>query len=306
MIDTPSWAVKLAKARGPRALAELLEYRLSTPDVALLLRTNRMTVHRWATTGKQGYVLAHRDFGLKSERHLRGFRLHDVKRFAEMFELTVDYGQLHPQLQREWHVGPLGSLTEGEDDMAEKNWYSEAEVADLLGYPRRTLASWRKAGKLPAGLLVIPDRPAGQGVALQYNMAVIDSIAAGERRLFPLPEEANADHPHLGGEAGVAVNLREESDTAQDSTDPSDPFRLLSLANEIAEGIVTPEQAKARYLEITGQSVRPSLLGELGTPGIDIDDEDEADRDRQLDEYADPDADRDRQLDEWAEMDEAL
>ena len=116
MFDLPRDLLSaLSKRADKRALHELMEYRLSSGDVAKLLDCSLVSIRTYSTGGKAGVMLRHRTFrATKEVRPMRAYRLADVEAFARLFDMIIRYDTLHPMLQREWKVGPLGSPQEKE------------------------------------------------------------------------------------------------------------------------------------------------------------------------------------------------
>ena len=63
---------------------------------------------------------------------------------------------------------------------------SEGRAAEVLSVPRSTLMSWRKGGHLRDDLLVESQwgRPSGQGVAVLYDVAVLEGVTTRGESLF--------------------------------------------------------------------------------------------------------------------------
>ena len=107
----PRHVVRVAHraSAGPDDYALLLEWRLTSDDVALLMGVTRMTVWNWANRGYRGYKLRFRKFSRLTGRGTAlTFRIVDLEEFASQINRGIDYSLLHPALQREWGVGIFG------------------------------------------------------------------------------------------------------------------------------------------------------------------------------------------------------
>lgn len=109
MFTIPTYLIAAAKAESELKYQLLIEWRLSRDDVAELFKVAPRTIHRWATVGRRGVILESRTF-TASPRSPMAYRLVGVENFAAQLNLPIQYDALHPALQREWRVGPLGHL----------------------------------------------------------------------------------------------------------------------------------------------------------------------------------------------------
>jgi len=107
MIEIPPHILRHAKQRGEREYQALMEWRLSTNDVAALLARPARTVRNWTRPpGRHGVLLPHSQFQVGRQRAaVLAYRLQDVESFAAAFGWELDYHTLPRVLQQTYRVG---------------------------------------------------------------------------------------------------------------------------------------------------------------------------------------------------------
>lgn len=107
MIEIPPHILRHAKQQGEQQFAALMEWRLSTDDVAALLGRPTRTIRNWTRApGRKGVLLPHREFQVGRQRAAAfAYRLQDVESFAAAFGWELDYYTLPRVLQQTYRVG---------------------------------------------------------------------------------------------------------------------------------------------------------------------------------------------------------